>query len=185
MKTFFLHIKLFVRRSYHLLLSAPKQDAVVWANLKQLHIDNAWKSGVYEHEKYIESVFEISKGMGATYYYMLYDRMYHCRVKVLDHYTPELTTDVFVLAAHFNNLLGKGKVAVNVRDAFVEYHYSCDVLVPLIYNDTLETRMLMHYDTSKDIYWAFSKLLNEHEAPAIIISDLIKRNAAHDDGNDE
>lgn len=89
-----------MRRSYHLLLSAPKQDAVVWANLNQLHLDNAWKSGVYEHEQYIESGLKISKGIGATYYYMLYDRMYHCHVKVLDHYPPQLPSDFFVLVSN-------------------------------------------------------------------------------------
>jgi hypothetical protein len=33
-----------------------------------------------------------------------------------------------------------------------------------------------HYNTSKDIYWAFQKLVLENEIPALIIADLLKKN---------
>ena len=176
-------VRLFLRRMFQLNLSADKQDLVVWESLKKLHIESDWKSGVYEKDKYIETVFEIGEGKSGAYYYMIYDREYHCRVKVLNDFLTEKTTEIFILAAHFNNLIVNGKVEVNVPERYVEYHYKCDLLVPLMYRDEIHNRMLKHYELSKDMYWAFVKLVDENEEPAIIIADLIKKNETKESDN--
>jgi hypothetical protein len=33
----------------------------------------------------------------------------------------------------------------------------------------------LHYDSSIDVFWAFNKLIEEREDPAIIIADLLKK----------
>jgi len=45
-----------------------------------------------------------------------------------------------------------------------------------LYSGELYDQLIRHQNISKDIYWAFEKLINENEAPAIIISDLINKN---------
>ena len=174
-------IKFYLQRIYRLTLNFKKQEELVWEELKKLHADAEWKYGVYERDKYIETVFEISKEQGGIFYYMIYDGCFHCRVKILEDYPTELTTDLFILAAHFNNLLNNGVVIVNVNGHYVEYHQKRDLLIPLLYNSEIHGQLNRHYNTSKDIYSAFQRLVIEQEAPAIIIADLLKDNEAKDE----
>jgi len=173
-------IKFYLQRIYRLALSFKKQEELVWKELKKLHADADWKHGVYEKEKYIETIFELGKEQGGAFYYMIYDGSFHCRVKILEDYPIELTTDLFILAAHFNNLLNNGVVIVNVQSRYVEYHQKRDLLIPLLYTSETYGQLMRHYNTSNDIYAAFQRLIIEQEAPAIIIADLLKKNEAND-----
>ena len=174
-------IKNYLIRIFRLALSHEKQEEIVWKELKKLHADAEWKYGVYEKEKYIETVFEISKNRGEFYYYMIYDGRFHCRVKVLEDYPVELTTELFVLAAHFNNILKDGVVIVNVNNNYVEFHRKTELLIPLLYTGEIHDQMINHYKIAKDIYAAFQRLVIEQEAPAIIIADLLKNNESNGD----
>lgn len=173
-------IKFYLKRIYRLTLSFKKQEELVWKELKKLHKDEDWRYGVYEREKYIETIFQIGKEQGGTFYYMIYDGSFHCRVKILEDYHTELTTDLFILATHFNNLLNNGVVIVHVNGHYVEYHQKRDMLIPLLYNSEIYGQLIRHYNTSKDIYLAFQRLIIEQEAPAIIIADLLKENESKD-----
>jgi hypothetical protein len=173
-------IKFYLQQVFRLALSFKKQEEIVWKELKKLHADADWKHGVYEKEKYIETIFELGKEQGGAFYYMIYDGSFHCRVKILENYPTELTTDLFILAAHFNNLLNNGVVIVNVQNCYVEYHQKRDLLIPLLYTSETYGQLMRHYKTSKDIYSAFQRLIIEQEAPAIIIADLLKENEAKD-----
>ena len=169
-------IKFYLQRIYRLTLSFEKQKELVWKELKILHTDADWNHGVYEKEKYIETIFGIAEEQGATFYYMIYDGCFHCRVKILEDYPTELITDLFILASHFNNLLNNGVVIVNVNSHYIEYHQKRDLLIPLLYNGEILGQLKRHHNTSKDIYSAFQRLVIEKEAPAIIIADLLKEN---------
>ena len=96
-------IKLFIKQVYRLSRNHKKHSEIVWLDLKKLHIDAGLKHGVYEKDRYIETMFEIQKGHGAAFYYMVYENYFHCRVKVLEDFPEELTTDIFVLATHFKS----------------------------------------------------------------------------------
>jgi len=164
-------------------LGLKKQEETVWRELKKLHAVSNWKSGVYEKEKYIESVFEIANQKAGAFFYMIYDGCFHCRVKILEDFPADFTTDLFILAAHFNNLLNNGVVIVNVNSQYVEYHQKRDLLIPLLYNGEIHEQLIRHYNTSKDIYSAFQRLIVEQEAPAIIIADLLKQNESDSEKN--
>jgi hypothetical protein len=174
-------VKFYLQQIYRLALSFRKQEELVWKELKSLHANADWRHGIYEKEKFIETVFELGKDQGTSFYYLIYDGSYHCRVKILEDYPTELTTDLFILAAHFNNLLNNGVVIVNVNSNYVEYHQKRDLLIPLLYNGEIRGQLTRHYNTSKDIYTAFQRLVIEQEAPAIIIADLLKENETKDD----
>ena len=169
-------LKLYLKRVYRLALNSQKQEELVWTDLKKIHADSDWQSGVYEKEKYIETMFEISDGIGGKFYYMIYDKTFHCRVKILEGLPVDLITDLFILAAHFNNLLNNGVVIVNVNSQYVEYHHKRDMLIPLLYKGEIDIQLFNHYSTAKDVYSAFQRLVDEQEAPAIIIADLLKKN---------
>ena len=170
------NLRSFFERIYRLSLNYNKQEALVWEDLKKLHTDAEWRSGIYEKDKCIESVFEFSKEKTGTFFYMLYEGYYHCRVKILEDFPQELTTDFFILAAHFNNLLNNGVVIINVENQYVEYHTKREILIALLYTGEIYDMLIRHFKTSKDICWAFQRLVKENESPAIIIADLLKRN---------
>jgi len=172
------HLKLLIlyfKRIFILSLNRKKQDMIAWKQLKQLHADSGWKSGIYESEKQIVTSFDIGNTEAVKFGYSIENREFHCRLNIVENYLVEMTTDLFILAAHFNNLLNKGKVEIDVADRIVSYNYRCDLLVPLLYSGEFFDRMLMHHSTSKDIYWAFTKLINDNEEPAIIIADLLNK----------
>lgn len=174
-------IRFYLQRVYRLTLNFEKQEEIVWKELKKLHSDAKWNSGVYEKERYIETNFEISKEKLSSFYYMIYDGCFHCRVKILEDFPHDLTSDLFILAAHFNNLLINGVVKVNVNSQYVEFHQKRDQLIPLLYNSEIHEQLIRHYNTSKDIYSAFQRLVYEQEAPAIIIADLLKENNSNNE----
>jgi hypothetical protein len=45
----------------------------------------------------------------------------------------------------------------------------------LLFNGEIYDQLICHYNASKDIYWAFQKLVEENEVPAIIIADLLRK----------
>ena len=69
---------------------------------------------------------------------------------------------------------------INVNSQYVEYHLKSDLLVPLLYTSEIYSQLNLHCNTAKDIYSAFQRLVNELEAPAIIIADLLKQNEQRD-----
>jgi hypothetical protein len=163
------------KRGYRSMLNGAKQEALVWEEMKKLHADAEWRSGVYEGDRYIETVFSIAEETPGVYQYWITDNELHCTVKVLDGFSPELTTDVFVLASHFNNHLKNGVVAVNVDAATVSYRLKQNMLVPLLHKGEIYEQLVSHHNISKDVYWAFQRLLREDEEPAIIFADLMKK----------
>ncbi len=173
----------FLQRSYRLLLNLEKQQAIVWKELKKLHSKNDWRHGIYEKEKCVETIFEINEGHNCTFYYFISDKSFHCRVKILQNYPIELTSDLFILATHFNNLLNNGVVTINVDHQFVEYHQKRDLLIPVLYTGEIEMQLISHYNTSTDIFKAFRRLVVEQEAPAIIIADMMKEYNQKNEGD--
>ena len=185
MKPLLERLLFYFKKIYRISISYKKYEEIVWNDLKKLHKNSEWRYGVFESDKHIEAVFEIGEKTGAKFYYMVYDGQYHCRVKIIEEFSPDVTTDLFVLAAHFNNLLNSGVVVVNVQSGYVEYHTKNDLIVNLIYPGELHEQLLRHFNISKDIFWAFNKLVNENEEPTLIIADLMRRNKKDDKDRDD
>ena len=167
-------ITIFLTRIYRSVLPSSAHEEIVWKDLKNLFDKMQWRFGVFEKEKHIESSFEIDKDISSTFHYMIYNENHHCRTLVANKYPTHLTSNIFILASHFNNLLQTGRVKINVDDQYIEYHTKCDLLLPLLYPGELRSQITRHYGVSKDIYWAFQKLIFENEEPPIIIADLLK-----------
>lgn len=163
------------KRGYRSMLNSAKQEALVWEDMKKLHAEAEWRSGVYESDRCIETVFSIAEETPGVYRYWITENELHCTVKVLDEFSLELTTDIFVLASHFNNHMKNGVVEVNVDAATVSYRLKQNTLVPCLYEGEIYQQLITHYDISKDVYWAFQRLVREDEEPAIIFADLMKK----------
>jgi len=67
-----------------------------------------------------------------------------------------------------------GIVTVDVEDNTVNYSIKSDLIVNIIYQGEIHHQILNHFNTSRDIFWAFNRLIEENEEPALIIADLLK-----------
>lgn len=95
-------VRNFFNQAHRLSLNHEKQEKLVWQDLKKLHSEAGWESGVYEADKYIDSVFPIADETPGFYRYFVSRNELFCQVKVLENYYPEKATDIFLLASHFN-----------------------------------------------------------------------------------
>ncbi len=165
----------FLKRIYRLSLGVEQQEALVWKDLKEFYTNLGCRFGVYEKEKCIEVVLKIAEDQTASFFQTVHEYYFTSRVKVLDDFPVEQTSELFILATHFNNLLKRGSVLVNVNHGYVEYCFSRELLIPLLYPGEIEDQVKVHYSTSEDVHWAFHRLIDEHEEPAIVIADLLKK----------
>ncbi len=174
MKSFFIRLKYYLLRIIRISYSVKARENFVWKELKKLQSAAKWHHGIYESDRYVETTFAISEDNPAQYFYMIYDGNFHCRVKIHDNYPVELTTQLFILASHFNNLLNSGVVVVNVDKRYIEYHLKTDILIPTMYTGEIQEIIVRHFNISKDIFWAFNELIYKNEEPALIIADLLR-----------
>ena len=174
MKSLFIRLKFYLLRIIRISYNLNSREKFVWKELKKLQSNAKWHHGVFESEKYIETTFAICEDTSALYYYMIYDGFYHCRVKIHENYPVKLTTQLFILASHFNNLLNSGVVVVNVDKQYIEYHLKTDILIPTLYTGEIQEIIVRHFNISKDIFWAFNVLIYKNEEPALIIADLLR-----------
>ncbi|MBU3675934.1 MAG: hypothetical protein FGM54_01965 [Chitinophagaceae bacterium] len=174
-------IKYFFHRVYRLRLKQEKWSSLVWHDLKKMHAASKWDSGIHERTKTIQTPFSINSEMSVYYFYQVDGDYFNCRVKLLEDYDVSMSSEIFILASHVNNILRKGKVRVNPGQQIVEYVVQLPLLIPYLYFGEVNCEMIAHYNTSKDLIAAFQRLVFEGESPAIIIADLIKENESKKD----
>ncbi len=164
------------RIAYHLQQSEAHRENLLWEYLKQYHAEEKFNSGIYESEKRIETDFQITDNFHLRFVYVLNDGRFICNCRILEGFDSELTTDMFVLATHFNNLLRRGKIVVNPDQRAVDYNLESDYITNIVFRENIKHNTLIHYSTTRDAVWAYAKLTQEREEPAIIIADLVRMN---------
>lgn len=159
-----------------LTLSKTKQETIVWKDLKNLHKRSEWVSGIHEKEKHIETIFDLGDNKRKAFHYFIYDNSLYYRVEILEQYIVDRTTDIFILAQHFNNLLNNGTITINTREQSVDYFFKTDIIIPLIRPSEIYKNLICHFEATKDIFKSFERLIIESEEPALIIADLLRNN---------
>lgn len=160
---------------YNLFRDHKRFTDIIWERLKKYHLDGKFNSGFYEVEKRVESYFNVSENVVLRFFYEVAEGKLKYRGRVLETFDSELTTELFVLATHFNNLLRKGKVIVDPENLYVDYVLETDLAMVIIYPGELHRETENHFKFTKDVQWAFGQLVLEGEEPAIIIADLLKK----------
>jgi hypothetical protein len=174
-------LKVYLRQIYCLSLSVKSQERIVWNKLKKLHIKANFKHGVYENDKMIESIFSIAENTNGRFFYFIEENNLCLSSIVVENFPQEMTTDLFVLASHFNNLLKRGVVVVDVNNKNIIYNQNIDILLPLLNDHEIFDSIRGHFNMTKDIYWSFNLLITQHEEPAIVIAELFKKNEERND----
>jgi hypothetical protein len=170
MKYLFHYLKVaFTLARYH-----DQQEELVWQDLKEYHKVQGYNSGVFEQEKTIESVFSISDTKSLKFTYYTQRGTLHFSSLILGQYDPDIASEVFILATHFNNILTKGCVVVYPDHMCVQFIMKTSYISNIVYPADKHHYTKRHYDSTIDIFWAFNKLIEQGEDPAIIIADLLR-----------
>ena len=167
-------LKTIMSKFYRLMISPAKREAIVWKDLKKLFQRMEWKHGVFEQEKYIKAGFTINDSEGISFFYSVRNNDFECFTRVIEDFPEEMTSDFFILAQHFNNILNYGMVNIDISRRSVDFVMKEDILVSYLYPGNLYFQFEKHLDIVNDLlYKAFLRLVNENEAPAIIIADVL------------
>ena len=172
-----------LRALFHLSLHYSKFEEIVWRHLKKYHASENFHSGIYENEKRILTVFTLKEGVDIHFHYRVVGGRLQYRSRAVDYFDPELTTDMFVLATHFNNLLRAGKVLVDPEHNYVDFLMESDYTTLILYPGEIGVDAGVHFRTTYDVHWAFHKLMTDREEPAIIIADLMRQKDEEKDRN--
>lgn len=174
MKRFFNSIYQWFYKAYWINCSQKKQTAHIWKRLKQWFVKEEIRFGIYEREQLLSMRMDLLDNTVVDFQYIVNEQGLLCSSYVFESYDDRDTTNLFILATHFNSLLRTGKVVINPEAQTVRYTFQCN-LAALIANPYMMRSVIMeHYDVTKDVCWAIEKLVTEHEEPSIIIADLLR-----------
>lgn len=163
-----------ISRIYRSSLSYSKQRQMVWKDLKMFFVQSEFHHGVYEKDKFIETGFEIDENRSLRFMFYIYEGDLCCCAEIWSNFPAELTTDMFILAMHFNNALNYGKIIINIDDKTVIYSYKKTFLAHLLYRGEIHRQVSSHREITYDLYFAFKKLVEENEEPALIFADFLR-----------
>jgi len=169
------HLFHFLKVAFRISFNYNRQEELVWNDLKEYHKIQEYNSGVFEKEKTIESEFPILEEKFLKFTYFTQNGKLHFTSLILNKYDPDIASEVFILATHFNNILNEGSVIVNPIHLCVQFVLKTSYIANIVYPADKHRYTKMHYDSSIDVFWAFVKLVTEKEDPAIIIADLLRK----------
>ena len=151
----------------------------VWESLKNYHKKNGFNYTSSEKDKYIETIFSIDNenNIVKRYHYLIDEKNDFLKsvIYISEGFDSNKSKDVLILASHFNSLMSKGLVRVNTQKGLISMEYRISLIVPYLCENEIHFQCLEHFNQSKDIVWAFNRLLVFDEDPVFIMVDLTKK----------
>lgn len=165
----------FLELQYFAMRGENHHQQIVWKLLKKELKIVPFRHEVNESEKTVYTKFHLAPNiLGRFWYMMFYDRLFF-RAIIIPNYPVEQTTNIFILAQHFNNQVNLGSVIVDVPLNYIEFRTTYHFPEIIFTKNAIEKHIHYHFNISCDIYWAFNKMLTENEEPAYIIAELIAK----------
>jgi len=164
----------FFEKIYKISINNKKRQELVWRDLKSFFNKMGYNYGVFEKEMMIRAVFKISENKALDFNYYIEDGSLHFKSFLIAKYNPEIASDIFILASHFNNILKDFVVIICPDKCIIELKFKIEIFSSLIYPEKKIRAMYMHHEVSNIAYLAFKRLINEREEPAIIFADVMK-----------
>ena len=76
----------------------------------------------------------------------------------------------------------KTQLNISCNIGFLDLVYLCNrFLIPLLYSGEIYDQLLLHHNSSKDLYASFQRLLVDDVEPALIIADLLEEKRVKED----
>lgn len=171
----FKNIPIQIKRIYRL-FRVKHRSEIVWNDLIKLHKQENWHFGQYDNEKYLHTTFVDENNNSFGFHYQITEERLVYRAVISSGFDEENTNAVMVLSSHLNSLLYSGIVRVDIANNYVEFVLSGNLLVYNLYPNKIHSDLDRHFEITKDLFWAYSYLLNSGEEPVFVIAELVKRN---------
>lgn len=162
-----------IKKCYRVNLNQEKRKKLLWKDLIELHKNENWNYTIHDNTWCMESLIQNNKNQINRYFYSIYRDKFYSRVKVIYDFPEDLTTNLFILTSHMNNILNEGIIHINIENKYIEYSKSENITVPLIHQQALKNQIILHYSASQKIQWAFEELINRNEEPDLIFAELM------------
>jgi hypothetical protein len=161
------------------LKNIPNRADDVWESLKKYHKENGINYGTYEKEKYIETSFSLDDDnkIVKRYHYFIDEKNDFLKsiIYISEGFDSAKSKDILILASHFNSLMSKGLIRVNTEKGTISMEYRISLIVPYFSEAEIHFQCLEHFNHSRDIVWAFNRLLISDEDPVFIMVDLMRK----------
>ncbi len=166
----------FKSKQVYRLFQIKKRADIVWKDLIELHKREKFHFGQYDSDKHIVSTFTADESnTPIDFHYFVSENSLDLRVSIVKDFDIDKTTDLLILASHFNGLLTFGMVKVNLKSNYVEFYYSSHLLTYLLYPELIHEDIVQHYRITLDCFWAFNQLIESGDDPVFIFSELLNK----------
>ena len=148
----------------------------VWKELKKYFSIQKFDHGVYEDRKEIEAHYNINDSEIKSFWYWAskQENELYATTDILNSYPEESTIDIFILASHINSVIKRSKIVIDPEKSIVTLVSKISLFDCLYESQLIQYLVCSHFEYTKDIDWAFKKLILEKEEPVFIINELIK-----------
>ena len=168
-------IATFLQMQYYAMRGENYHEEIVWKKLKKTLKIAEFKYEVNEAKQTVYANFHLATNVIGNFWYMMYSKRLFFRAIIIHNYPVEQTTNIFILAQHFNNQVNHGSVVVDVRLNYIEFRTTYHFPEIIFTKNAIQQHINDHFNVSCDVYWAFNKMLTENEEPAYIIAELIAK----------
>ncbi|MBK8417089.1 MAG: hypothetical protein IPL22_22775 [Bacteroidetes bacterium] len=94
---------------------------------------------------------------------------------ILSVFDIDRTSDVLVLAAHFNAILKHGRVSASTEGNFCRIHLRRKFVNLFDFPDKIEHDFEVHFNITTDCIWAFKSMIQSGDNPVFVISQLLEQ----------
>ena len=166
-------------KKYRQLRTVHNRVSKIWLSLKRYYEQSGCNYGTYESMKFIETTYAINEK------HQIYKKFqYHVDEKtdllkslvwISEGFDSDKVKNILILSSHLNTLMNTGLVRVDTKHCTISMEMGISLLVPYLYEDEIYHLCGKHFNLSKDIVWAYNRLLIFDDDPVFIIIDLMKK----------
>jgi hypothetical protein len=160
---------------FYRILNVKKRSEFVWKDLIKCNQEKGWRFGQYEKEKRIENSFSVDENNILDFNYTVNENKLAFTSIILKEFDEDKSNDLLLLAAHFNSLLNLGVVIVSTKYNYVGFTHSGDLITYMLFDGEIDEDLISHFNITKDVFWAFSNLIETGEDPVFVFSELLRR----------
>jgi hypothetical protein len=160
---------------FYRILNVKKRSEFVWKDLIKYNQEKGWRFGQYEKEKRIENSFSVDENNILDFNYTVNENKLAFTSIILKEFDEDKSNDLLLLAAHFNSLLNLGVVIVSTKYNYVGFTHSGDLITYMLFDGEIDEDLISHFNITKDVFWAFSNLIETGEDPVFVFSELLRR----------
>ncbi len=166
-------------KKYRKLRNVHNRVSAVWLALKKHYEQSGCNYGTYESMRFIETTYTINEK------HQIYKKFqYHVDEKsdllksivwISEGFDSDKVKNILILSSHLNTLMNAGLVRVDTKNCTISMEMAIPLLVPYLYENEISNLCGKHFNLSRDIVWAYNRLLICDDNPVFIISDLMKK----------